>query len=330
MAGSNNARVPQTPEDPLEDPLGVLKGAHDSGVKPFPSPPVSPSEPPSYTRSPFMAVTYCFTEHGQATSHTALIPRTTDYDAALESANAAFQRYFPTGSTNRFRWLSVRVQLSSGSVWADITPQVFSTMITDAEVELRLCEEADDKLDVSILPIGHNLSTADTQTYYHIKVITVGSMSVGKSMMHQYFTKREGQRQDTLPSTLHVVPDITNRLMTAQGELIRATLWDTAGQERFHAMTQSHYRRAHGVFLVYSIADLGSFNRCTEWLSEIRANVDESVPIMLIGNQVDRSAERVVQTSQGQGFALQHGLLFTEMSAKCGTNVDYAFRRLVH
>ncbi|KAG8737385.1 hypothetical protein FRC10_008263 [Ceratobasidium sp. 414] len=274
MAGLNNARIPRKPEEPFEeDPLGVLMGTNNSGVNPRLSPLVSPSDPPLYTRNPYMAVTYCSTEHGQTTSHTALIPRTTDYDAALESANAAFQRYFPAGSTNRFRWLSVRVQLSSGRVWADITPQVFSNMIAGAEVELRLCEEVEDKLDVSTLPIGHNLETVEYQAYYDIKVITVGSSFVGKSMMHQYFTKKEEERRDILPSTPQV--DITNRLMIAHGELVRATLWDTAGQEKFHALTPSHYRRARGAFLVYSIADLGSFNQCTEWLSEIRANVDE-------------------------------------------------------
>ncbi|KAG9081997.1 hypothetical protein FS749_007243 [Ceratobasidium sp. UAMH 11750] len=51
---------------------------------------------------------------------------------------------------------------------------------------------------------------------------------------------------------------------------------------------------------------------------------------MLVGNQIDRAAERVVQASHAQLFALQNGLLFTEISAKHGTNVDYAFRRLVH
>ncbi|KAG8707992.1 Ras- protein Rab-14 [Ceratobasidium sp. 395] len=169
--------------------------------------------------------------------------------AALESVKAAFERYFPSGSTNRFRWFQARVQISSGSVWADITPQVFSSMVEDSEVELRLCEEADDKLDVCILPIGHNLSAAESQNYYDIKVITVGSMSVGKSMMHQYFTKKEEQRRDMLPPTLNVVPDITNRLMTAQGELVKATLWDTAGQERFRAMTQSFVNSKYNVDL---------------------------------------------------------------------------------
>jgi GTPase SAR1 family protein len=65
----------------------------------------------------------------------------------------------------------------------------------------------------------------------------------------------------------------------------------------------SLYRGANGVFLVYSVADPGSFNQCASWLREVRNQVDDSVPIMLIGNQVDRVAERAVQTSDAEAFA---------------------------
>ncbi|KAG8790294.1 Ras- protein Rab-11A [Ceratobasidium sp. 428] len=118
--------------------------------------------------------------------------------------------------------------------------------------------------------------------------------------------------------------------MTSRGELVKATLWDTAGQERFRSLTRSYYNKAQGVFLLYSVANSESFDRCMSWLTEIRANVDERVPIMLVGNQVDRTAERTVSTSQAQRFALQQNLLFIEVSAKYGTNVDYAFRRIIH
>ena len=94
-----------------------------------------------------------------------------------------------------------------------------------------------------------------------------------------------------------------------------------AGQETFRAMsvpsvikvtslkpqlTQncfSLYRGSHGVFLVYSIADRETFSQCSSWLTEVRNHVDENVPIMLIGNQIDRVAERAVETSEGQAFA---------------------------
>ncbi|CCO32673.1 hypothetical protein BN14_06736 [Rhizoctonia solani AG-1 IB] len=130
--------------------------------------------------------------------------------------------------------------------------------------------------------------------------------------------------------------DIASRFMTAHGELVKTVLWDTAGQEAFRAMTKPLYRGAHGVFLVYSVADAESFDNCLEWLTEVRAHVDEHVPVMLIGNQIDRTGERAVETKNAQAFApvsmqqVEHGLLFSEVSGKYGTNVDNAFQKLVH
>ncbi|KAG8738916.1 hypothetical protein FRC10_006385 [Ceratobasidium sp. 414] len=310
------------------DPLGVT-GARDDRAEASFSPSLPPYSPLS-GKNRLMTVTYCPPERDQASPHTALIPWTTNYDAALTSAQEAFQRYFPSGSANRHRWLSTRVQTSSGVTWADFSPQVFSSVVEDIGVELRLCEEPAPKLDVSVLPIGHEHETADTESYYQFKIITVGQRSVGKSMMLQCFTRKEEERLDTLSSTVGPSMDITNRFLTAHGELVKTVLWDTAGQEAFRAMIKPLYRGTNGVFLVYSIADLESFNQCIGWLTEIRSNVDENIPIMLVGNQIDRAEERTVQTSDAQAFAVEHGLLFAEVSGKHGTNLDYAFQRLVH
>lgn len=37
-------------------------------------------------------------------------------------------------------------------------------------------------------------------------------------------------------------------------------IWDTAGQERFKTITQTYYKGAMGIIMVYSINDLQSFN----------------------------------------------------------------------
>lgn len=182
---------------------------------------------------------------------------------------------------------------------------------------------------VTVLPIGHERAKIKDGVYYRFKIVTVGPMSVGKSMMLQYFTTPQEGRLESLPATTGVKSDVTNRFMTAQGVLVKVSLWDTAGQERFRALTTSHYRGAHGVFLVYSIADAQSFHNCAEWLAEIREHVDENVSIMLIGSQVDRVTERAVEASKAQAFALKHGLLFEEISGSKGTNVERAFQRLV-
>ncbi|QRV86884.1 Ras small GTPase family Ras protein [Ceratobasidium sp. AG-Ba] len=310
------------------DPLGVTGSPDHQGEASF-----SPSLPP-YTplssKSRLITVTYCPPERDQNSPHTALIPWTANYETALASAKEALQRYFPSGSANRHRWLATRHQTSSGVTWAEFSPQIFPSIVDGISIELRLCEEAAPKLDVSVLPIGHEHETADMESFYQFKIITVGQRSVGKSMMLQSFTRKEEERLDTLSSTVGSSMDIANRFMTAHGELVKTILWDTAGQEAFRAMIKPLYRGTNGVFLVYSIADPESFNQCDDWLTEIRSNVDENIPIMLIGNQLDRADERAVQTSDAQAFALEHDLLFAEVSGKKGTNLEFAFQRLVH
>ncbi|CAE6533984.1 unnamed protein product [Rhizoctonia solani] len=308
------------------DPLGAT-------VPERPQPSHSPSLPPyspGLGKSRLLTVTYTPSGDADATTHTALIPWTSDYETALSAAKEAFEQYFPPNSLQRRRWLTTRVQTSSGTTWAEFRPTLFSQVVGEPGVELRLCEDLPPKLDVTVLPIGHERTTVDGESYYQFKIITVGQRSVGKSMMLQYFTRPEEERLDTLSSTVGPSMDIANRFMTAHGELVKTVLWDTAGQEAFRAMTKPLYRGVHGVFLVYSIADAESFTSCSDWLTEIRGQVDEHVPIMLVGNQIDRAEARAVEASDAQAFALEHGLLFAEISGKHGTNLDSAFQKLVH
>ncbi|KAB5592119.1 Ras small GTPase family Ras protein [Ceratobasidium theobromae] len=214
------------------------------------------------------------------------------------------------------------VPTASGTTWAEITPELFSQVVERTEVELRLCEE---HLPVSVHPIGHR-----EDAFYQFKIITVGELSVGKSMMLQYFTKPLEERLDMLASTLTPSIDIGSRFMTVDGESVKTVLWDTAGEESFRTMIRPFYRDTNGVFLVYSIAERRSFEQCTSWVTELRRNVDENVPIMLIGNQVDRAAERAIRYDEARAFAARHGFLFAEISGKQGIDVDYAFKKLVN
>ena len=39
------------------------------------------------------------------------------------------------------------------------------------------------------------------------------------------------------------------------GKKIKLQIWDTAGQERFRSITQSYYRSAHALILVFDVAN---------------------------------------------------------------------------
>jgi len=46
-------------------------------------------------------------------------------------------------------------------------------------------------------------------------------------------------------------------------------IWDTAGQERFKTITETYYKGAAGVVLVYSVTDRKSFNNMENWIKQI-------------------------------------------------------------
>jgi Ras-related protein Rab-8A len=64
-------------------------------------------------------------------------------------------------------------------------------------------------------------------------------------------------------------------------------IWDTAGQERFKTITQTYYKGAMGIFLVYSVDDIVSFKNLTNWLKQIKTFAAENVVIILVGNKTD-------------------------------------------
>lgn len=53
------------------------------------------------------------------------------------------------------------------------------------------------------------------------------------------------------------------------GMKVKLQIWDTAGQERFRSITQSYYRSAHCLILVYDISSQPSFDSLTQWCRDI-------------------------------------------------------------
>ncbi|KAB5592118.1 Ras-related protein Rab-11A [Ceratobasidium theobromae] len=267
-----------------------------------------------------VTLTMSYSPVGRETSpHTVLIPWTNKYEVALASAKSAFQRYFPNGPVDQHRWLATRIQTSSGVTWAEIMPELFGHVVGDHNNELWLCE---DNSRIMVLPIGHEEKQA-----YRFKFITVGESGVGKTMMIQCFTTPAEARFPKGP-TVQARMDMTSRLITANGERVKIELWDTAGTERYRSLLNNYYRGTDGVILVYSVANRDTFNQCRGWLAELRRNLGELVPVMLIGNQIDLKEERAVEADEAQVFAINHKLLFAEVSAKQGINVDHVFQML--
>ncbi|MBA0821849.1 hypothetical protein Goarm_018684 [Gossypium armourianum] len=81
--------------------------------------------------------------------------------------------------------------------------------------------------------------------------------------------------------------------------------------------------------LVYDISKRQSFDSLARWVEELRANADNSIVIMLVGNKADLVDQRAVPTEDAVEFAKEQGLFFAETSALSGDNVDQAFFKLL-
>jgi len=156
---------------------------------------------------------------------------------------------------------------------------------------------------------------------YLFKYIIIGDSAVGKSCLLLQFTDKRFQPVHDL--TIGV--EFGARMITIDGKQIKLQIWDTAGQESFRSITRSYYRGAAGALLVYDITRRDTFNHLTTWLDDARQHSNSNMVIMLIGNKTDQESKRAVTKEEGEQFAMDHGLIFMETSAKTSTNVEEAF-----
>ena len=121
---------------------------------------------------------------------------------------------------------------------------------------------------------------------------------------------------------IEVTPSIFRNISLPQLQI-----WDTAGQERFRTITQSYYRSADAIVLVYDIGNLDTFRSLPEWMQEVERYAGKQVYRVLVGNKSDR-IDREVLMKSGEEFARENGIPFMETSAKNSSNVDTLFLQL--
>ena len=66
--------------------------------------------------------------------------------------------------------------------------------------------------------------------------------------------------------------------------LFQLQIWDTAGQERFRSITQSYYRSANALIIVFDINNLATFSSLPDWVREVKAYANNDVLCTLVGS----------------------------------------------
>ncbi|XP_055679966.1 ras-related protein Rab-43 [Lutzomyia longipalpis] len=166
------------------------------------------------------------------------------------------------------------------------------------------------------------MSVDDTFDFL-FKIVLIGDCGVGKSCVVERF--KSGNFVERHGNTIGV--DFSMKTINIEGKKIKLQIWDTAGQERFRTITQSYYRSANGVIIVYDITKRSSFLNLQRWIEEVRRYTASSVILILIGNKCDMESLREVEFSEAEAMCefVPEILFVMETSAKENTNVEEAF-----
>ena len=173
---------------------------------------------------------------------------------------------------------------------------------------------------------GTNNSSKEPSSYnFLFKIIIIGDTHVGKSNILLRFS--DDVFQESFQPTIGV--DFKIKSLVFENTPIKLQLWDTAGQERFRNITNSYYKGAHGIILVYDITNHTSFQNLDLWLEEVEKHGANNLTKILIGNKCDLTEMRQVDRQEVAKKAEDLNIPFLETSAKDGQNIEKVFLYLI-
>lgn len=159
---------------------------------------------------------------------------------------------------------------------------------------------------------------------YLMKLIIIGDSGVGKTCLLTRFA--DDKFTPSHISTIGI--DFVIKMMKVEDITVKLQIWDTAGQDRFRTITQSYYKNAMGVILVYDCTNENTFNNVRNWMKQLETHANPDVIRVLVGNKSDSSNIKV-NAASGQALADEFGIKFFETSAKDKLNVEETFEHLV-
>ena len=159
---------------------------------------------------------------------------------------------------------------------------------------------------------------------YTFKIILLGDSLVGKtSFVNRFVSNKFEKYQCTIN-----IQNYKKQIKIDKSTLVNLTIWDTAGQEKFRSLTKQYYHDSQGAIIMFDITDKNSFLKVESWINELIEYGPKDCSIILIGNKTDLNHQRVIDFNEGNKLAEKYHILFCEVSAKLGSNINQAFEQL--
>ena len=159
-----------------------------------------------------------------------------------------------------------------------------------------------------------------------VQLLIIGDMTVGKTSILTRFTENKFSQNYLATVGLDFfTKDVDFKNLNRR---VRIKIWDSAGQERFRSLTQSFFRNANGIIIVYDISNIESFENLKYWIQSINTQLGQNeINTIVIGNKLD--LKREVKKEDAENFCKEKGFKYFEVSAKNGNGIQEAINYLV-
>jgi len=154
---------------------------------------------------------------------------------------------------------------------------------------------------------------------YLFKIVLIGPCNSGKSSM--VFRYTDDIFDDQYYSTIGL--DFKVKTILNGEHRIKIQIWDTAGQEKFKSITNTYYRIADIILLVFDLTQQSSFDEVEDWYQEALSYCKNEVFIILVGNKVDN--DNSINKVQINKLVSKLNIDYFETSAKDNINIDELF-----
>ena len=156
---------------------------------------------------------------------------------------------------------------------------------------------------------------------YQFKVLIVGDAVVGKTQIVSRYVKDSFVEEYKYTEGI----GLGSKSISFNNKNINLQLYDTSGQERYRTIRQSYYKCATLIVFVYAIDNKNSFENIPKLVEEVKTQ-NENAKFLLVGNKCDLEKEkRAVTEEEAKQYANENNMVFFEVSAKTGTNIEKMF-----
>ena len=167
--------------------------------------------------------------------------------------------------------------------------------------------------------ISESVDISESFSELNYKIGLVGNSETGKTSIIKRFV--DDKYDENVIITVGF--DIKFKTIKLKNHIINLTITDSAGTEKYFAISQNYLRELDGIFLVFAVNDLNSFNSIPYWIEVCKNVIDKNKVLCLLGNKTDKKKE--ISFEEAKLFADMNNMAYYETSALNGDNIKIAF-----